>query len=144
MADRTKVYRAWAAAKTRCYDQNAKNYPDYGGRGITMCDEWAADPAAFARDMGEPPTPGHTLDRIDNDGPYAPGNCRWATRSEQARNRRSTRLFEHDGHAATLAEWSEITGITRSTLSMRIYHRGWDVGRAVTEPLRWGRKKSLA
>jgi hypothetical protein len=86
----TKTYRAWQSAKDRCFNPRCEDYPNYGGRGIRMCDRWRNDYAAFLADMGESP-PGLTLDRIDNDGDYEPGNCRWATLLEQARNKRAPR-----------------------------------------------------
>jgi hypothetical protein len=72
----------------RCVDQNGKSYPNYGGRGISVCDRWRESFTAFLADVGEKPSPGMSLDRIDNDGNYEPGNVRWATASEQNRNRR--------------------------------------------------------
>jgi len=87
----TKEYRAWVGMITRCYNSNRNGFQHYGGRGIKVCDEWRDSPEEFIKHVGPAPSPSHSLDRIDNDGDYRPGNVRWATWNEQARNRRPAR-----------------------------------------------------
>lgn len=92
------TYQTWTAMLARCRNPGAANYPNYGGRGITACDRWATSFEAFLADMGERPD-GHTLDRIDAEGNYEPGNCRWATQAQQAKNRRQKTSSDHTGVA---------------------------------------------
>ena len=130
----TPEYRSWIAAKNRCYNPRNSDWSDYGGRGITMCDEWRDDFAAFLRDMGPRPS-GRSIDRIDHNGPYAPGNCRWATTDQQANNQRSNIGLNFGGKTHTLAEWARITGIPRGALEQRV-SAGWTTERTLTTPLR--------
>jgi hypothetical protein len=108
-------------------------YENYGGRGIKVHPDWCARRtgfAAFLKDMGAAPSPEHTLDRIDGTGAYTPDNCRWATRKEQARNRRSNRLIQAFGREQCLAAWSEEVGLSPTTIRYRLL-KGWPVERAL-------------
>ncbi len=122
----------------RCTRPNSRAYANYGGRGIRVCDRWLTF-ENFIADMVQRPV-GHSLDRIDNDGPYSPENCRWATDIEQHRNRRDNRLETFRGQTKTLAEWAEEFGIRYATLHSRITKQGWSFERALTEPVRAVRK----
>lgn len=116
----TKVYQTWVGIRHRCNNPNHPKFARYGGRGITVCDEWKDDFTAFYQHVGEPPTPKHTLDRINNDLGYAPGNVRWATRKEQANNRSTNVWLEVEGQRKTLAQWAEILSMDYDTLFSRI------------------------
>ena len=119
--------------RQRCENPGSTQWPHYGGRGITVCARWQ-DFANFFADMGERPA-NCTLDRIDNDGPYSPENCRWATQKEQTNNRRRNRMITFGGETKTLQQWAERTGINHSTILMR-FKLGWPVERALTTPVR--------
>lgn len=120
---RRRLYGIWAAIKRRCTNPRVQEYRLYGGRGITVCDRWLRDFAAFEADMGPRPSPKHTVDRVDVNGPYSPENCRWATWKVQQRNRRNNILV--DGR--TLTEWAEELGVGYWTLRAR-HLRGAPLG----------------
>jgi hypothetical protein len=118
------AYRSWIAMKVRCLNPSNTGYKDYGGRGITICDEWM-EFDAFWHDMGPTWASGLSIDRIDVDGDYEPSNCRWATPKIQGNNRRTNHLIMcPDGELRTVTEASEKYGITRNTLFARIRY-GW-------------------
>jgi len=127
----SKSYSTYAAMLARCYNPNNWKYADYGGRGITVCDRWRESFENFYKDMGDRPE-GYTIDRIDNNAGYSPDNCKWATQSEQCRNRRSNRIIEYEGEKKTLIDWSENIGIEWKVLDDRL-RRKWSVERAFTE-----------
>ncbi|WP_433916931.1 hypothetical protein [Streptomyces sp. NBC_01744] len=132
----TPLYRVWVWMIGRCCNENNASYAYYGGRGITVCPEWRKSFEAFARDVGASFRDGLTIERVDNGGNYEPGNVRWATRQEQARNRRSSRLLTFEGETRTLTEWSERLGLRHQTLQQRLDRSGWTVERALTTPPR--------
>lgn len=114
-------YGSYKAMMERCYRENAKNYPDYGGRGITVCEEWHNIENFEAWVLQSNYKIGLTIDRIDVNGNYEPSNCKWSTRKEQDNNRRNTVYIECEGKRHTISEWAEIKGINRSTLNNRYY-----------------------
>lgn len=124
----TRAYSIWRGVISRCTDPHHKNWPDYGGRGITVCDRWKSF-SNFVSDIGTPPV-GFTLERIDNSRGYEPGNCRWASRTDQARNTRRNRIIVYNGESKSLAEWAETFGINYFTLYTRIAKLGWEPERA--------------
>ena len=105
------LYHTWYAMVARCQNPRAQSYHNYGGRGITVCDRWLESFENFYADMGDRPSKQHTLDRIDNDGPYSPENCRWATWEEQANNRRNNVWIEFQGERLSAAQWSRRLGV---------------------------------
>jgi hypothetical protein len=133
---RTRLYDTWAGIKERCYSPNHKGYRLYGGRGITMCDEWQGNYMAFREwALSNGWKHGLQIDRMDNDGPYSPGNCRVATRKQQSRNRRTNKLITAFGETKCLAEWAEDPrcAVCPVAFQQRI-RKGWEVTRALTTP----------
>lgn len=128
----TKEYTAWDHMKSRCSNPKYKNYHNYGGRGITVCERWLKSFENFYQDMGPAPTIKHSLDRLNNNGNYEPSNCKWSTCIEQQRNRRDNIKIVYNGCEKTLAEWAEIYKLKYRLFRDRI-NRGWDFGKAVSK-----------
>lgn len=129
----TEAYRVWAAMKARCYRVTSKDYPNWGGRGITVCDRWKNSFENFLEDMGDRP-PGFTIDRIDVNGNYEPGNCRWATKEQQSRNKTNNHVITFNGESACISEWAERVGIKYFTICSRLAS-GWTVEDSLTIPI---------
>jgi hypothetical protein len=143
---REKKYRLkrlrgiWANMRSRCSNPKNAVYPSYGGRVISVCSRWE-DFSCFVEDMGMAPGWEYSLDRINNDGNYEPGNCRWATRKQQQNNRRNNILITFGGEALTVAQLAEIFSITNSLLRHRLLG-GWELEKALTSPSRGSRSSS--
>ena len=133
----TPIYNLWAGIKNRCTNPNVHNYHRYGGRGVTMFEDWINNFQAFYDYVSKLPhygEDGYSLDRINNDGNYEPDNIRWATRKEQARNKRSNHILEYQGVKMTLAEAAEKSGLSRYVLQNRLKHG--DRGERLFRPVR--------
>ena len=127
----TNVYRAWNSMIQRCTNPNSTAYASYGGRGIVVCDEWLTF-EGFVKEMGERQDD-MTLERINNELGYSKDNCKWATRKQQANNRRTNVKLEYNGKVMSISQWASEVGLTRYVLTQRI-ERGWSVERALTTP----------
>ena len=127
----TPTYKSWKSMMDRCYLKTHESFPSYGGVGVRVVRRWHTF-AGFFADMGIRPK-GKTLDRIRNDAGYGPRNCRWATRREQANNRRCNVILTYKGKSGTIAQWARGVGLNPDTLGQRI-KRGWSVERALTTP----------
>jgi hypothetical protein len=127
-------YDIWNMMKQRCYNKKTKAFDRYGGRGITVCDRWKNSFADFLADMGPRPSPKHTIERKDNDGPYHKDNCVWATRTRQANNRQSNRRVLYLGKEMTLREIYDTVNpcVAYRTFRARIFEHGWSIDRALT------------
>ncbi len=128
-------YESWCKIKGRCLNNRDAAWSDYGGRGITIAKEWVNSFESFLSSVGKRPSPQHSIDRINNNGNYEPGNVRWSTKSEQARNRRSNNVIAFNGIMMTLVGWSEKTGLSRVCISKRL-KLGWSIERTLTTPTR--------
>lgn len=128
----TRCYHSWASMRARCNNPKNPSYPNYGGRGITVCDEWSSF-LRFFEDMGHPGD-GESIDRIDNDKGYSKENCRWATPMQQSRNRRNLIQVTIDGETHPLSVWVERIGAVNYRTTLRRIINGWDHVEAITTP----------
>lgn len=136
-----REYDAWVRMIRRCTNPKDSQYARYGGRGITVCGRWMESVEVFIADMGPRPSSLHSLDRIDNDRGYEPGNCRWATVTEQANNRRTNVFLEFEGKRMTINQWERATGISQYAIRHRL-KKGWPVRDVLTRPMRITRRKA--
>lgn len=132
---KTRMHREWAKIKQRCSNPNNDRWADYGGRGIEVCPEWRYSFEAF-RDwaLANGYRDDLTIDRIDVNGNYEPGNCRWITNKEQQHNRRNNHYITYNGETHTITEWARIYGLSENGLVHRI-SRGWEIERALMTPM---------
>ena len=131
----TPEFKAWQRMLGRCFLSTDHKYSDYGGRGITVCDEWKSF-STFLSDMGTRPSAEHSLDRINVNGDYCPENCRWATLDQQANNKRRTIVLGYQGIVRTLSDWARVLELP-SRLFRERYWRGW-----TTEEILFGKDKT--
>jgi|SRR6185312_6004164 len=123
---RTAEYRAYYALKNRCYNKKCKSYPDYGGRGIKVCDRWLNSFENFFEDMGKKPSANHSIDRINVNGNYEKYNCRWATRKQQANNVRNNILVTYKNKTQSLSVWCDELNLKYPRTKARL-KLGWSI-----------------
>jgi hypothetical protein len=125
-------FEIWCGIKKRCSNPEDKRYDRYGGRGIIVCERWESSFENFLYDMGARPSPNHTIERIDNDGHYGPDNCRWATNTEQANNRSTTRFVEYNGKTISIPDLAREVGADARMIRRRL-DAGWDLADAIAQ-----------
>ena len=144
-AEQSPEYIVWMSLKARCLNPGSPRFADYGGRGITVCARWLGPDgfSNFLADMGPRPSLAHSIDRFpDNDGHYEPGNCRWATRKQQANNKRNNVWIEFRGERRTVTEWAEAVGLPLPAVYQRLNRLGWSVEKALTTPKQTRKRES--
>ncbi len=136
------LYKRWKSMMHRCLDPNTENFPNYGGKGIAVCERWM-NVSNFIKDMGLPPSRRHQIDRIDNDGNYEPNNCRWVTMQEQQNNKTNNRLLEFNGCTKTMCDWERHLGFKVGTGGIRYrLNSGWTIQKALSTPCKQYRKRT--
>lgn len=123
---KNRRYNVWASIVDRCENPNSPDYHHYGGRGIKICERWRNSVEDFIQDMGEQPSPKHSVDRINTNGDYEPSNCRWATQKEQTRNMRRNHMLTWEGKTQCISAWAEELNVPRSRFHDRL-KLGWSV-----------------
>lgn len=131
---KTRLYRIWSLMKDRCTNPNAEHYDLYGGRGIAVCDEWLQYEPFREWALSNGYNKNLSIDRIDNNKGYEPDNCRWATRIEQANNKRTNIVITHNGETNTLGEWAARLGMEPRVLWWRLFNAGWSEADTVSVP----------
>lgn len=131
---KTPEHKCWCAIRQRCQNPNDSAYSHYGGRGIRVCARWQVF-ENFLADMGLRPSPTHSIERLDVNGDYEPGNCLWAAPDIQARNKTTSLWINHNGERLHIKDWAVRTGIAYGTLRSRLICQGWSIERALTEPV---------
>ena len=139
---RKKMATTWANMIERCYNSESNTYYWYGARGVGMCERWQLSVADFISDMGMPPSPKHSIDRIDCNGNYEPGNCRWATQEEQNNNTRRSKLITWNGKTQSIRDWAKQYDVGAHGLSERL-RRGWSMEKSLTTPGRQSFQEEL-
>ena len=132
---KTAEFRIWRSMKNRCTNPKCEAWKRYGKRGITVCPEWLNDFPTFLSDMGPRPTPNHSIDRINNDGPYSKDNCRWATCKVQQNNKRSNVMIEVNGARMTITQAAEMHGLSSHQVFDRVNNLGWPIAIALLLPI---------
>lgn len=133
---KTRLYHTWASIKSRCYYAGHKSYNNYGGRGITMCDEWANSSEAFIKwALSSGYADDMTIERIDVNGNYTPENCKWIPAKDQAKNRRSCRVYTYNGKTQNLTNWCNELQLPYKNIHNRLVKLGWSFERAISEPI---------
>lgn len=135
-------YGIWKGMRRRCCNPSDNRYKDYGGRGIKVCDKWMNSFEEFYKDIGPRPSKEHTIDRIDNNGNYEPGNVKWSTIEEQCGNKRNTRWLEYEGVKKRISEWSKIVNIPQNTLRGRI-DSNWSVDDILMKPIMFNKRQEF-
>lgn len=134
-------HNIWWAMVQRCYNPKDQAFSRYGGRGITICNEWRTDFMAFFNHIGPRPSKNYSIERVNNNKGYKPGNVKWGTRIEQSNNKRDNHPITFNGQTKNLTQWARSAGINKKTLFNRINTLNWPIEKALTQPVQSKRLK---